>query len=82
MSEELLPEIQSVTLPERNDTEFPADGSRCIMVGWGCTARGKKIPCISSFLHWQNPIINYLRGSVECLVKIIHLHVSIVLGDI
>ena len=58
MSEELLPEIQSVTLPERNDTEFPADGSRCIMVGWGCTARGKReklvIPSFLSTLFFSS----------------------------
>ena len=54
VSEELLPEIQSVTLPERNDTLFPADGARCIMVGWGCTARGRpkrKKLVTTSFLH-------------------------------
>ena len=39
---EIFPEIQSVTLPERGDTAFPADGARCTMVGWGCTSQGKK----------------------------------------
>ena len=38
---EIFPEIQSVTLPKRGDAAFPADGARCMMVGWGCTSKGK-----------------------------------------
>ncbi|KAI0209738.1 Tryptase [Lamellibrachia satsuma] len=40
---EILPEIQSVTLPRQGDTRFPADGARCIMVGWGCTSHGGRV---------------------------------------
>ncbi|KAI0211392.1 Acrosin [Lamellibrachia satsuma] len=39
---EIFPEIQSVTLPERGDTAFPADGARCTMVGWGCTSQAPR----------------------------------------
>ena len=39
---DIFPLIQSVTLPKRGDTAFPADGARCTMVGWGCTSQGKK----------------------------------------
>ena len=38
---EIFPESQSVTVPERGDTTFPADGGRRTMVGWGCTSQGK-----------------------------------------
>ena len=37
-----MPHIQSVTLPGREDTEFPPDNTICVMKGWGCTESGKK----------------------------------------
>ena len=76
MSEELLPEIQAVTLPERNETEFPVDGARCIMVGWGCTARGRreKIPLSIPLFPVAEPNNEFLRGSVQCLITITCLH--------
>ncbi|KAK2186845.1 hypothetical protein NP493_187g03043 [Ridgeia piscesae] len=40
---EIFPEIQSVTLPMRGDAAFPADGARCMMVGWGCTSKGGRV---------------------------------------
>ena len=41
LGSDIFPQIQSVTLPERGDTAFPADAARCTMVGWGCTSQGK-----------------------------------------
>ncbi|KAI0217638.1 hypothetical protein LSAT2_030621 [Lamellibrachia satsuma] len=38
---EIFPESQSVTVPERGDATFLADGGRRTMVGWGCTSQGK-----------------------------------------
>ena len=35
-----LPHIQSVRLPSAHDMNFPPDGTRCVMKGWGCSHNG------------------------------------------
>ena len=68
-SEDELPEIQNVFLPDQGETEFPEALQECVMKGWGCTEGGQYVlplgmkGCICHFVKWQiHPFI--YKGTV------------------